>query len=301
MPIRRVCGRRRLFSFTQPRLVLTSRSESVLLVAMPHDPGEPVTHYPPDSNRTYPPLLTASQAARLPLGFSVTCEHARKALPPQYRDREPEFRDLLNGPLGYDLGASVLAVRIAKALRTDVTLIKYTRLLVNLNEPFHLDFENGLVTRPFLPISNPLEVFMRWYNHENNRLLSSPIYFYGGDHRVIHLSVHTFYPRYRDLETDVDIGVIFAEDSPWEVALAERWLARLRAIFPQFRIEAQQPVFDLLSNVGTRMRAQYFPDLRRYACLCLDVNQRFVAAGGEMWKVVQDGILLSLDALQDPT
>ncbi len=74
---------------------------------------------------------------------------------------------------------------------------------------------------------------------------------------AIHISVHTFTPRFRGDRRTVDIGILFDPDRQAESSLANLWLGGLQSELPRSRVRANQPYQGTDDGLTTWLRTQF--------------------------------------------
>jgi len=101
-----------------------------------------------------------------------------------------------------------------------------------------------------------------------------------GDH-VVHIASHSFTPELNGHVRTADIGMLYDPGRPGEVAFATAWLDALRSADPTLRLRRNYPYIGKSDGVTQIMRRRYPPE--RYVGIELEVNQRYVEAGGPEW------------------
>jgi predicted N-formylglutamate amidohydrolase len=221
----------------------------------------------------------------------ISCEHAGNDVPPGCRALLGADARLLPTHRGYDPGALELAFLLAAACRAELHLSTTTRLLVDLNRSLDNPGLFGPSTARSVPavkarlIREHYTPYRRAVERAASRLAAPP----GG---VDHVSVHTFTPVLRGVRRTVDVGLLFDPARPREASLARRWAAALRRLDPRLNVKMNTPYKGTDDGLTTHLRAR-LPD-SVYAGLELEVNQRFVRAGGERWLALQRAIARSL-------
>ncbi|TWU59798.1 N-formylglutamate amidohydrolase [Rubripirellula tenax] len=74
---------------------------------------------------------------------------------------------------------------------------------------------------------------------------------------AVHLSVHTFTPRFRGTRRAVDIGILFDPDRKNEAAIANAWCKDLATRLPRMRIAANQPYLGTDDGLTTWIRTKF--------------------------------------------
>jgi len=166
--------------------------------------------------------------------FVVTCEHASNAVPTDDLVLGvPD--DLLQTHAAWDPGARELARELARRLDAPVEIGRYTRLLVDLNRsPDNLpEAVPAVCYGVAVPANQGLSDQQR-----RERLLTyhAPYRAAVAAHveramasagRCLTVSVHSFTPTLDPENRRFDVGVMYHDDRPWEVELADRLIASL--------------------------------------------------------------------------
>jgi predicted N-formylglutamate amidohydrolase len=209
----------------------------------------------------------------------VSCEHGG--------NRVPGFTHLLSKRFlhthrGYDPGALELARDVAKAAGAPFFHSTVSRLLVELNRPlghphlFYLDLSQAqrdmLLRRYYLPYWRAVEAAIR-----------------KAGRRVLHLSVHSFTPRFRGVTRSTDIGLLFDPQRPGEAAFCRAWARELAG--QNLRVHENRPYAGVHPSVVQSMRERFSPG--RYAGIQIEINQRYPRRGGRRWRALRRALVES--------
>jgi predicted N-formylglutamate amidohydrolase len=223
----------------------------------------------------------------------VTCEHGGKRVPAPYRTLFEGQAELLDTHRGWDPGALTLAREMAAAFEAPLFASTTTRLLVDLNRSIgtprlHSEFTRTLslaerrriVAEHYRPHHAPIE---DWVESAIAR-----------GRRVVHIASHSFTPELDGEVRKADVGLLYDPGRTGEVALAGRWTAALRRLRPDLRLRRNYPYRGNSDGLTFRMRRIYPPQV--YVGIELEVNQRFVRAGGRPWPKLRRELIDSLRA-----
>ena len=89
-----------------------------------------------------------------------------------------------------------------------------------------------------------------------------------------------------------DIGMLYDPGRPGEVEVATAWIDALRAADPALRLRRNYPYLGKSDGVTMSMRRRYPPE--RYVGIELELNQRYVEAGGAAWTKVRRTLVETL-------
>ncbi len=211
----------------------------------------------------------------------LTCEHAGNRVPARYR---PLFvgmvRHLLPTHRGWDPGALLLARELARRFSAPLYFDEATRLLVDLNRSIGNPELHSEATR-HLTLKERREILDAYYHPHRTTVDEAVAAAVGEGVRVMHVASHSFTPELHGHVRTADIGMLYDPSRPGEVAFATAWIDALRAADPTLRLRRNYPYLGKSDGVTMKLRRAHAPD--RYVGVELEVNQRFVEAGGPAW------------------
>jgi predicted N-formylglutamate amidohydrolase len=222
----------------------------------------------------------------------VTVEHGGNRVPPAWRHLFTAGAAVLGTHRGHDPGALLLGRELAARLAAPLVSSTTTRLLVDLNRSLGHQGLFSEFTRMLPPEdkSRIVERYWRPYRDEVDRVVAALI---ARGRRVVHLSSHSFTPVLDGEVRNADIGLLYDPGRPVERLLAARWKAALLAIDPGLRVRMNYPYAGRADGLTRDLRRRYAPG--RYAGLEIEVNQRFVIAGGRDWAALRRTLLESIE------
>ena len=222
----------------------------------------------------------------------VTVEHGGNRVPPAYRRLFAAGAAVLDTHRGHDPGALLLGRELAARLDAPLVSSTTTRLLVDLNRSLGHKGLFSEFTRA-LPADERkriVEHYWRPYRDEVDRVVDG---FIDRGRRVVHLSSHSFTPVLDGDVRNADIGLLYDPRRPAERLLATRWRAALQAIDPGLRVRMNYPYAGRADGLTRDLRRRHAP--ARYAGLEIEVNQRYVIAGGRAWAALRRTVLESIE------
>jgi predicted N-formylglutamate amidohydrolase len=235
--------------------------------------------------------MTARRRDRL----IVTCEHAGNAVPRRFASLFVGHEALLRTHRGWDPGALTLAREMAATFAADLYFDETTRLLVDLNRSvgtpeLHVGPSKGL------PAKVRREILDAHYHPHRQRLARAfAEAIAGSEDRVVHIASHSFTPELNGHVRTADIGLLYDPRRPGETAFATAWIDALRHADPSYRLRRNYPYLGASDGVCQTMRRLHPPD--RYVGIELEVNQRYVEAGGEPWEKIRRDLVATLGAV----
>ena len=110
--------------------------------------------------------------------------------------------------------------------------------------------------------------------------------------RVVHIASHSFTPELNGQVRTADVGMLYDPGRPGEAAFATAWLDALGRADPSLRLRRNYPYIGKSDGVCQIMRRRYPPE--RYVGIELEVNQRYVEAGGPAWPRIRRTLVETL-------
>ena len=226
----------------------------------------------------------------------LTCEHAGNVVPATYRHLFAGHEHLLPTHRGWDPGALLLAREMAARFSAPLYFDETTRLLVDLNRSVGTPSLHSEATQHLSP-QQRRQILDRHY-HPHRRSVDDAIAaaLRTGD-RVVHIASHSFTPELNGHVRTADIGLLYDPGRPGEVAFCTAWLEALHKADPSLRLRRNYPYLGKSDGVAQSLRRQYAAGV--YVGIELEVNQRYVEAGGATWRTLRKTLVETLgEALQ---
>jgi predicted N-formylglutamate amidohydrolase len=216
----------------------------------------------------------------------VSCEHGGNRVPLPFR--KCFSKTFLGTHRGYDPGALDIARDFAAATGAPLFASTVSRLLVELNRPlghpqlFYLDLPEtaraALLAKYYIPYWRGVETRVARAVAQGKR--------------VLHLSCHSFTPKFRGERRSTDIGLLFDPARPAEAAFCRRWRDAILALEPRLRVRYNDPYPGVFPSLVDSLRAKFGP--RRYVGIQIEVNQKFAREGGRRWAALRRLLVQSL-------
>ena len=205
----------------------------------------------------------------------------RPTTPKEYAPLFVGHEQLLPTHRGWDPGALLLAREMAERFAAPLYYDETTRLLVDLNRSVGTPDLHSEATRHLS--LRERRASLEAYYHPHRGRVDAALAERGrrrGD-RVVHVASHSFTPELHGQVRTADIGLLYDPRRPGEVAFATAWMEALRRADPTLRLRRNYPYLGKSDGVAQVMRRRYPPE--RYVGIELEVNQRYVEAGGPAW------------------
>jgi predicted N-formylglutamate amidohydrolase len=230
----------------------------------------------------------------------LTCEHAGNVVPKDYASLFVGHEHLLPTHRGWDPGALKLAREMAARFDAPLYYDETTRLLADLNRSVGVPDLHSEATRH---LSRPerrrlLEAYYFPHRRRVDAALEEAVEAASaaGD-RVVHVASHSFTPELHGKVRTADIGMLYDPRRPGEVAFASAWIDALRSSDATLRLRRNYPYLGASDGVCQVMRRRYPP--RAYVGIELEVNQRYVEAGGPAWPKIRRTLIETLGQALD--
>ena len=224
----------------------------------------------------------------------ITCEHAVRDVPAGYRHLFDGNRAVVESHRGWDAGAWEVAQRLAMLLGAPLLVSSVTRLLVDLNRresnpEIFSEFTRDLAEEERQGL---LERYHRRYRRNAWDMVEVARL---RDHRVLHLSVHSFTPHFEGEKRDGDIGVLFDPGRKRESEFSQRYLKEMQRLSPGLRIRANYPYLGVSDGLTAWLREKFGED--QYLGIELELNQGPYFQEKARWKEISDTVAEGLQAV----
>jgi predicted N-formylglutamate amidohydrolase len=200
----------------------------------------------------------------------ITCEHAGNTVPQNYAHLFHGKEEILRSHRGWDPGAIHVAELLSKELSAPFYICETTRLLVEPNRS--LDSDSLFSEFSQLLSEEQKNLVLQEYYHPHRIAVEE--YIRKSSEAILHLSIHTFTPRWNDVERQVDLGLLFDPERTNETAFCDGFRARLKESLPAMNIEFNEPYKGIDDGFTTYLRTQFDND--RYLGIEIEINQKYV-------------------------
>ena len=215
--------------------------------------------------------------------FYLTCEHASRYVPSEYRNLFTGHKELLLSHRGWDPGAERVAESVQNLLQLECLYGNCSRLFVELNRSLR---NKNLFSFVMDPVSKGerqdiLEEFYfpyrRVVEEDISLLLKKGI-------RVIHLSIHTFTPELNGDVRETDLAFLYNPRSYGVREVCETAAAHMNQAYPKLRTRLNYPYRGTVDCIISNLEKKYRSPL--YLGTSLEINQKYFEKGarnqGEM-------------------
>jgi len=224
----------------------------------------------------------------------VTCEHGGREVPSSHADHFVGRDAVLDTHRGWDPGALQMGRELACRLGVPLFASTTTRLLIDLNRSIghrrlFSEFTRGLSR------AARQEIIARHYRPHRDSVEGAVAARIAAGGRVIHIASHSFTPV---LDGDVrraDVAWLYDPRRAEEARVSGLWIDALATRNPVLRLRRNNPYRGRCDGLTALLRKR-FPETV-YVGIELEVNQRFVEAGGDPWDALRSDIVESLAAV----
>lgn len=228
------------------------------------------------------------------LAVVITCEHATRFVPNQFREIFAGHEHVLRSHRGWDPGTLDLGKTIANHFGFPLFATQVSRLLIEVNRSaWHSQlFSEFSQTLGEDTKQNLLSDY--YYSHRNaveNRIASQ----IEMAARVLHLSLHSFTPTLNGRVRDTDIGLLYDPRRPSELAFCNRWKQSFQRVIPTWRVRKNYPYLGRSDGFTTYLRKRFSDS--QYGGIELELNQRWVIDHPSIFKIRMQEIVRTLEGL----
>jgi predicted N-formylglutamate amidohydrolase len=225
----------------------------------------------------------------------ITCEHGGNDVPAAYAPLFAGYEALLATHRGWDAGALKLAQQLATAFNAPLFAATTTRLLIDLNRSIGHRQLHSEATRG-LPLATRRTIAAQYYRPHRDAVESEVARLISAGMRVVHVASHSFTPELEGVVRQADVAWLYDPRRAGECALAARWLAALKNARPDLTLRRNYPYEGKGDGLTALLRKRYSD--ASYVGIELEVNQRFVMAGGPAWSALRADIVQALASVQ---
>jgi predicted N-formylglutamate amidohydrolase len=224
----------------------------------------------------------------------ITCEHGGNRVPRQYAHL---FRGLrgwerkLETHRGFDVGALRMGQELSASFDAPLIASTVTRLLVDLNRSAGHRDVHSQASRQASPAERSLMLRDHYlpYRTRVERLVAKAI---GRGRRVVHVSSHSFTPRWHGKVRRADVGLLYDPARPGECALCRLWKAAFQRVAPELTVRRNYPYYGKGDGLTSHLRLRHPPDA--YVGVELEINQALVRGARRRWTRLRSSVVESL-------
>ena len=212
----------------------------------------------------------------------MTCEHASREVPAEFRASFAEAGQVMESHRAWDPGALDVYAALAPVHADHGIRGHATRLLVDLNRSLHHPRLFSEFTRR-LPGELRDRIVERWWRPFRDEAESIVAAWRADGESVVHLSVHSFTPVLDGHTRTADIGLLYDPRRSAELALARHWKALL--VSRGWTVRLNYPYRGIADGHSTALR-RHHPE--GFAGIELELNQRLFEDGARETRLLAD-------------
>jgi predicted N-formylglutamate amidohydrolase len=213
-----------------------------------------------------------------PAELILSCEHGGNRVPPRFANLFS--KKLLDTHRGYDPGALAAARDFARATGAPLFYSTISRLLVELNRPlghpqvffrtFPEPMRQALLRRYYFPYWNAVETRVA-------RAINA-------GKPVLHLSCHSFTPKFRGVRRTTDVGLLFDPRRKAEARFCRLWRKAIVEKNPNLRVRYNDPYRGAFPSLVDELRKKFGA---RYVGIQIEINQKFPRGDAQGWRALR--------------
>lgn len=226
----------------------------------------------------------------------ITCEHGGREVPAAWSALFSGFEALLDSHRGWDAGALELAQQMADRFAVPLHAATTTRLLVDLNRSVGHRQLFSEVTRA-LSAARRRDIVARHYRPYRDAVEAAVAGHIAAGQRVVHIASHSFTPTLNGVDRRADVAWLYDPSRRGESDFAKAWMMEFAQRAPAMGVRRNYPYQGRGDGLTSLLRKRYPDDA--YVGIELEVNQRFVLAGGAPWDAVRTQVIDSLATTLD--
>ena len=168
-----------------------------------------------------------------------------------------------------------------------------TRLLIDLNRSIGHRQLHSEATRG-LPLTARRAIAAQHYRPHREAVEAEVAQRIAAGQRVVHIASHSFTPELHGIVRQADVAWLYHAQRAGESHFAATWLAALKQLRPDLALRRNYPYNGKGDGLTALLRKRHAA--QQYVGIELEVNQRFVMAGGPAWAALRADITQALAA-----
>lgn len=222
----------------------------------------------------------------------LTCEHANNLVPKELKKNFLPYHDLLNTHWGYDIGALDLANSLKK-MADFHQFAKYSRLVIDLNRSLHHRNAFSFITKNLASTMKEM-IMVKYYEPYRKKVFSTIADFIQNDFFVLHLSIHSFTPIFKQKERNCDIGLLYDPTHLLEAQFCRSLKQQLMKINFALRIRLNYPYTGKADGFTSFLRKKF---LNNYIGIEIEMNQKIFIKKDLVKCNINDNLLKGLQTM----
>ncbi|TVQ75708.1 MAG: N-formylglutamate amidohydrolase [Phycisphaeraceae bacterium] len=208
-----------------------------------------------------------------PTRLLLTCEHAGREIPSEYRKHFRGTGGVLRSHRGSDIGTLGVGIRMAAVLSVPLIITTICRLLVEVNRSLGHPELFSEYTRG-LPASERSDIIDRYYRPHRECVAQAIDDATQAGHRVVHIGVHSFTDVWQGATRKLDIGLLFDPERAGESEVCDAWRVAMENAEKGMRVRFNEPYLGIDDGLTTAMRNRFSGDV--YAGVEVEIRQGLI-------------------------
>lgn len=204
----------------------------------------------------------------------LSCEHAVNTIPEAYQFLFTTNPAVLETHRAIDFGAFEIAKYFEQTFNCPLISANVSRLIIDCNRSLtHPNCFSSFTKK--LPTEEKqylIETYYKPYRQQVEALINTKI---AEGIQIIHLSIHSFTPKFNNLERNTDIGLLYDPSRLGEKKLASEWRQEILEKNKGYRVRMNYPYRGISDGFITSLRKKH--DEKHYLGFEVESNQALVS------------------------
>jgi len=211
----------------------------------------------------------------------LTCEHASKNIPEQYRQYFTNASDDLASHKGWDIGAGKVFDVLAEKFSCFAIKGEYSRLLIELNRSLKAKDLFSVYSKQLSDIEKEA-LIQNYYQPYIDAVQQQIKLGLSQGETVLHLSIHSFTPKLNGEVRNCDIGLLYDSRRSTEKKFCADLQKAILQYAPDYIIRKNYPYRGDADGLTTMCR-KLFPE--NYIGTEIEINQKLLTTSNEALKI----------------
>ncbi len=208
-----------------------------------------------------------------PTVLFLSCEHAVNHVPSPYLRLFQQHEALLETHRAIDFGALDIALSLSQTFSCELVTASVSRLLIDCNRSLTSPncFSELTIDLATVEKQKLIDLYYLPYRTRCEALIKNHI---ERGHQVLHLSVHSFTPVFKNITRNACVGLLYDPKRHGEKEVARLWHGLLSHETPPYRVRMNYPYRGTSDGFTSALRKQY--SQKDYLGMELEINQALV-------------------------
>lgn len=217
------------------------------------------------------------------IALVLSCEHAVNFIPEEFKPYFSDQPTLLQTHHAIDFGALEVALLFQSYFACELIQAEVSRLLIDCNRSLtHPRCFSSLTASLSLPLKQQL--IQNYYLPFREKVIQSIRHHLKRDCQVLHLSIHSFTPIWKNAIRNADVGLLYDPKRREEKSFAQRWQAKLKQT-TTLSIRLNYPYLGRSDGLTSFLRKCF--DEAGYLGIEVEVNQALTTSKGQLLELTE--------------